>query len=61
MRGSGNTPGATGAESREAAYQRKKAEIRANPELSWERKEREIKVLGEEHHRRLKELERGAA
>ena len=45
----------------EAEYRREKAEIRANPALSWEQKERQIKALGDEHNRRLKETERGAA
>ena len=42
----------------EADYRREKAEIRADPGLSWEHKERKIKALGDEHRARMKELER---
>ena len=45
----------------EADYRQKKTEIRRDPALSWETKERRLKALGEEHRARLKELERGAA
>ena len=47
----------------EADYRRMKAEIRRDPALSWEAKERRIKALGDEHHARMKEMEReeGAA
>ena len=48
----------------EDSYRRKKAEIRADPALSWEEKERRIKALGEQHHARRRELlerETGAA
>ena len=45
----------------EVEYRRRKAEIREDPALSWERKEREIKALGDEHHARLRETERGEA
>jgi len=45
----------------EAAYRRKKTEIREDPALSWEQKERAIKALGDEHHARLRELGRGEA
>ena len=45
----------------EADYRRRKAEIRQDPALSWETKERRIKALGEERNARLKELGRGAA
>ncbi len=44
----------------ETEYRRRKAEIRQDPTLRWEEKERAIKALGEEHHARLKELEREA-
>ncbi len=44
----------------EADYRRKKTEIRQDPELSWEQKERAIKALGDEHYARLREIERGA-
>ena len=44
----------------EADYRRKKAEIREDPGLSWEQKERQVKALGEEHHARMKEREQGA-
>jgi hypothetical protein len=45
----------------EAEHQRKKAQIRSDPELSWEQKEKAIKALGEEHHARCRELEEEAA
>lgn len=45
----------------EVSYRRRKAEIRQDPGLSWEQKERQIKALGDEHHARLREIGRGAA
>ena len=45
----------------EADYRREKAEIREDPDLSWERKERRIKALGDEHRARLREMWRGPA
>ena len=45
----------------EADYRREKAEIRADPGLSWEQKERRIKALGDEHRDRIKDVERGEA
>ena len=47
----------------EADYRRKKAQIRADPALTWEQKERQVKALGDEHRARVRELEReeGAA
>ena len=44
-------------------YRREKAEIRGDPALSWEQKERQIKALGDEHRARIREMERevGAA
>ncbi len=44
----------------EADDRGKQAEIRQDPELSWERKERLVKALGNEYHAWLKELEREA-
>ena len=47
----------------EADYRREKAEIREDPALTWEQKERRIKALGDEHYARLRQMERkeGAA
>ncbi len=42
----------------DAAYRRKKAEIRETPGLSWEQKERQIKALGDEHYARRREMEK---
>ena len=44
----------------EADYRREKAQIRADPALSWEQKERAVKALGDEPRARIKEMERGA-
>ena len=44
-----------------AEYRRKRAEIREDPALSWEQKERRIKALGDEHRARLREMGRGPA
>ncbi len=44
----------------EMEYRRRKSEIREDPTLRWEEKERRIKALGEEHHARLRETEREA-
>ena len=41
----------------EREYRRRKLAIRADSELSWEKKERTIKELGEEYHRARKEME----
>jgi hypothetical protein len=38
-------------------YQERKEQIRNDPTLSFEKKERQIKKLGDEHHRKRKELE----
>ena len=45
----------------EDEYLRRKAEIRQDPALSWEAKERQVKALGDEHHARIRETERGEA
>jgi hypothetical protein len=45
----------------DAEYRRKKAEIRQDPGLSWEQKERQIKALGDEHYARIREMEREGA
>ncbi len=44
----------------EAEYRRRKREIREDPALGWEAKEKRIKLLGDQHHARLEELEREA-
>ena len=44
----------------EAEYRRERAEIRADPGLRWEEKERRIKALGDELRVRLGELGREA-
>ena len=44
----------------EAEYRRTKLTIREDGGLSWERKERTIKELGEEYYRRRRELEEAA-
>ena len=41
----------------EREYRNRKLAIRADSELSWEKKELQIKALGEEYHRRRKEME----
>ena len=41
----------------ERTYRRRKLEIREDPDLSWEKKELTVKVLGEGFHRRRKEME----
>jgi hypothetical protein len=50
----------TTAKDLEAEYQRKKAEIRADSELSWEQQEKAIKALGDEYHVRQREPEEAA-
>jgi len=42
-------------------YLTSKQEIRENPELSFEKKELQIKALGDEYYARRRELERQAA
>jgi hypothetical protein len=46
-------------EALDAEHRRKRAEIRADPGLSWEKQERKIKALSDEHYARVRELERG--
>ena len=41
----------------EAEYLERKAAIRADETLSWEKKELQIKALEEEYHRARKEME----
>lgn len=41
----------------EAEYQERKTQIRSDPELSWEQKEKAIKALGDGHQARRRELE----
>ena len=41
----------------EREYRRRKLAIREDPGLSWEKKERTIKELGEENHRARREME----
>jgi len=36
----------------EVAYLKRKAEIRSDPSLSWEKKERKIKALTDEYYRK---------
>ncbi len=38
-------------------YRERKAQIRADESLSWEKRELVIKKLGEEYHRARKEME----
>ncbi len=45
----------------EAEYRKRKAQIRADGSLSWEKKELKIKELGERYYRALREAERSAA
>ena len=45
----------------EREYQERKAQLRADASLSWEQKEKTIKALGDEYHRRRRELEKEAA
>ncbi len=42
----------------EAEYQRRKAAIRADANLSWEQKELQVKRLGNDYHRARIEAER---
>ena len=44
-------------EALERDYQERKAEIRADTSLSWEKKELQVKALGEEFYRARKEME----
>ena len=44
----------------ERDYQERKAQIRSDPELSWEKKQLAIKRLSEEHHARRRALEETA-
>ena len=41
----------------EADYLKRKADIRADAGLSWEKKELAIKALGDEYYRARKEME----
>ena len=41
----------------EARYRRRKLEIRADGGFSWEKKDLQIKALGDEYHRARKEME----
>ena len=41
----------------EAEYLARKAQIRSDESLSWEKRELAIKALTDEHHRALKEME----
>lgn len=45
----------------EAEYLKRKAEIREDPGLSWEKKELSIRQLGDEYYRQRRELEGEAA
>ena len=52
-----NTEQGEAAERLVRAYRARKLAIRADSELSWERKERAIKELTERHYRECRELE----
>ena len=41
----------------EAEYRRRRLAIRADSEFSWEKKELQVKALGEEFYRRRREME----
>ena len=41
----------------EREYRRRKLAIREDSELSWEKKELQVKALGEEYHRARREME----
>jgi hypothetical protein len=45
----------------ERDYRERKAQIRADSSLSWEKQEKAVKALGDEYYRRRKELEEEAA
>ena len=45
----------------EAEYRRRKLAVREDPGLSWEKKELKVKALGEDYHRRRRELKEGEA
>jgi hypothetical protein len=45
----------------ERDYQERKAQIRSDKSLGWEKQEKAIKALGDEFHARRRELERSAA
>jgi hypothetical protein len=47
-------------EALERAYRRKVAEIRQNPELSWEKQELKIRELGLKYDKQRKQLEEAA-
>lgn len=47
-------------EALERDYQKRKAQIRTDENLSWEQKEKAVKVAGEEYHARRRELEEAA-
>jgi hypothetical protein len=44
----------------EAEFRRRRLEIRADPALSWEKKELAVRQLGLEHREALKQLEEAA-
>ena len=44
-----------------AQYRRRKLEIRADETLSWEKKERQVKELGDRYYRERRQLEEEAA
>jgi hypothetical protein len=48
-------------EALERNYQKRKAEIRADNSLSWEKKELAVRQLGKEYDQARKEAERSAA
>ena len=41
----------------EREYRRRKLAIREDPGLSWEKRELQVKQLGEEYHRARREME----
>ena len=41
----------------ERAFLRRKAEIRGDESLSWEKRERQIKELSDQHYRARREME----
>jgi hypothetical protein len=44
----------------ERDYRERKAQIRANSSLSWEKQEKAVKALGDEYHARRRALEETA-
>jgi hypothetical protein len=56
-----DTTAARDLERLEHSYRERKAQIRADSSLSWEKKELAVRRLGKEYDRERKQAERGAA